>query len=158
MDTIIKGKEEYMLEVTPEIVVAKARTTDGLFYAVQSLLQLLPPSVEGKQVVKTTAWEIPAVQIKDYPRFPYRGVMLDPCRHFFTVDEIKKIMDEKVFDQPIRDRGLSIVGFVVESVTLDAESEKKIDNYELSSNSYMDINDCLIAFIYAAFGMTVKIK
>ena len=54
-----------------------------------------------------------------------------------STDEIKKIMDEKVFDQPIRDRGLSIVGFIVESVTLDEESEKKIDNYELSSNSYM---------------------
>jgi membrane protease subunit (stomatin/prohibitin family) len=54
-----------------------------------------------------------------------------------STDEIKKTMDEKVFDQPIRDRGLSIVGFVIESVTLDAESEKKIDNYELSSNSFM---------------------
>jgi len=51
--------------------------------------------------------------------------------------EIKKAMDEKVFDQPIRDRGISLEGFVVESVTLDDESEKKIDNYELSSNSYM---------------------
>ena len=51
--------------------------------------------------------------------------------------EIKKAMDEKVFDQPIRDRGMSLEGFVVESVTLDDESEKKIDNYELSSNSYM---------------------
>ena len=54
-----------------------------------------------------------------------------------ATDEIKKTMDEKVFDQPIRDRGLSIEGFVVESVTLDDESEKKIDNYELSSNSFM---------------------
>ena len=54
-----------------------------------------------------------------------------------STDEIKKMMDEKVFDQPIRDRGISIVGFVVESVTLDDESNKKIDNYELSSNSYM---------------------
>lgn len=54
-----------------------------------------------------------------------------------STDEIKKMMEEKVFDQPIRDRGLSIVGFVVESVTLDDESNKKIDNYELSSNSYM---------------------
>ena len=54
-----------------------------------------------------------------------------------STDEIKKTMDEKVFDQPIRDRGLSIVGFVVESVTLDDESNKKIDNYELSSNSFM---------------------
>ena len=54
-----------------------------------------------------------------------------------ATDTIKSIMDEKVFDQPIRDRGISLVGFVVESVTLDDESEKKIDNYELSSNSFM---------------------
>ncbi len=54
-----------------------------------------------------------------------------------ATDEIKKTMDEKVFDQPIRDRGISIVGFVVESVTLDDESNQKIDNYELSSNSFM---------------------
>ena len=54
-----------------------------------------------------------------------------------STDEIKKTMDEKVFDQPIRDRGMSITGFIVESVTLDEESEKKIDNYELSSNSFM---------------------
>ena len=54
-----------------------------------------------------------------------------------STDEIKKVMDEKVFDQPIRDRGLSILGFVVESVTLDEESKKKIDNYELSSNQFM---------------------
>lgn len=54
-----------------------------------------------------------------------------------ATDEIKKTMDEKVFDQPIRDRGISIVGFVVESVTLDDESNKKIDQYELSSNSFM---------------------
>lgn len=54
-----------------------------------------------------------------------------------ATEEIKKTMDEKVFDQPIRNRGISLEGFVVESVTLDDESEKKIDNYELSSNSYM---------------------
>jgi len=54
-----------------------------------------------------------------------------------STDEIKKILDERVFDQPIRDRGISLVGFVVESVTLDEESNKKIDNYELSSNSFM---------------------
>ena len=55
-----------------------------------------------------------------------------------STDEIKKVMDEKVFDQPIRDRGMSIVGFAVESVTLSDESQKKIDNYELSSNSFME--------------------
>lgn len=52
-------------------------------------------------------------------------------------DEIKQIMDEKVFDEPIRKRGLSIEVFAVESVTLDAESERKIDDYELSSNAML---------------------
>ena len=52
-------------------------------------------------------------------------------------DEIKEMMDEKVFDEPIRRRGISLVGFAVESVTLDDESAKKIDDYELSSNSHM---------------------
>ena len=54
-----------------------------------------------------------------------------------NTDEIKKTLDEKVFDAPIRERGIQLVGFAVESVTLDDESLKKIDNYELSSNSYM---------------------
>ncbi len=52
-------------------------------------------------------------------------------------DEIKQIMDENVFDEPIRKRGIKLEGFVVESVTLDEESEKKIDQYELSSNANM---------------------
>ena len=54
-----------------------------------------------------------------------------------STDEIKKAMDEKVFDQPIRDRGMSLVGFVVESVTLDDESNEKIDKYELAGNAFM---------------------
>lgn len=52
-------------------------------------------------------------------------------------DEIKQILDERVYDQDIRNRGLSIITFKVESVTLTEESEKKIDDYELSSNGYM---------------------
>lgn len=52
-------------------------------------------------------------------------------------DEIKELMDQKIFDESIRRRGISILGFAVESVTLDDESEKKIDSYELSSNAYM---------------------
>lgn len=52
-------------------------------------------------------------------------------------DEIKQIMDEKVFDEPIRKRGIQLEGFAIESVTLDDESSKKIDQYELGSNSYM---------------------
>lgn len=52
-------------------------------------------------------------------------------------DEIREMMDEMVFDEPVRKRGLSIVSFAVESVTLDEESERKIDQYELSSNAHM---------------------
>ncbi len=52
-------------------------------------------------------------------------------------DEIRQMMDEKVFDEKIRERGIKIDSFAVESVTLDDESEKKIDDYELSSNAYM---------------------
>lgn len=54
-----------------------------------------------------------------------------------NTDEIKKAMDEKVFDQSIRDRGIKLISFAVESVTPDEDSAKKIDNYELSSNQYM---------------------
>lgn len=50
---------------------------------------------------------------------------------------IKKIMSENVYDEPIRRRGISILGFVVESFLLDDESEKKIDDYELAANSHM---------------------
>ena len=46
-------------------------------------------------------------------------------------------MEQKVFDQPVRERGLSIVGFIVESVTLDDESNRKIDDYELAGNTAM---------------------
>ena len=54
-----------------------------------------------------------------------------------STDEIKKTMDEKVFDEPIRKRGIEIIGFVIESVTLDDESNRKIDEYEHNSNSMM---------------------
>ena len=54
-----------------------------------------------------------------------------------ATDEIKTMMDGKVFDQPIRERGMSIKGFVVESVTLDEESNRKIDDYELAGNTAM---------------------
>ncbi len=51
-------------------------------------------------------------------------------------DEIKQIMDENVFDEPIRKRGISLVSFIVESVTLDDKSREKIDNYEIGGDAY----------------------
>ncbi|MBQ7105425.1 MAG: SPFH domain-containing protein [Bacilli bacterium] len=54
-----------------------------------------------------------------------------------NTDEIKKVMDEKVFDEPIRNRGVKLIGFAVESVTLDEESNRKIEEYEHNSNAMM---------------------
>lgn len=54
-----------------------------------------------------------------------------------NTDEIKKVMDEKVFDEPIRNRGIKLVGFAVESVTLDDDSNRKIEEYEHNSNTMM---------------------
>ncbi len=54
-----------------------------------------------------------------------------------NTDEIKKIMDEQVFDEPIRNRGIKLVGFTIESVSLDDESNDKISKYEMSSNAFM---------------------
>lgn len=89
----IKGKEAYTLDVTPDGVTAQAQTAQGIFYAMQSFMQLLPPQIESKTTVAGITWQAPAVTINDEPRFEYRGFMLDPCRHFFTVDEIKKQID-----------------------------------------------------------------
>lgn len=84
--------EGYKLTVTPERIDITAKTAAGVFYGMQTVLQLLPAEVESKTVVKTD-WTLPCVTIEDAPRFAYRGVMLDPCRHFMTVEETKRQLD-----------------------------------------------------------------
>src|SRR5664279_1512054 len=83
------GKEGYTLESSHKHVVITANTTAGLFYGMQTLLQLLPNEIESKTVVNMT-WTIPSVKITDYPRFAWRGMMLDVSRNFFTKDEVKQ--------------------------------------------------------------------
>ena len=87
------GKEGYVLEVSSKDVKIIANESAGLFYGVQSLMQLLPKEIESQSVVKQH-WAIPAVRITDYPRFGWRGVMLDVSRHFFTKEEVKRYIDE----------------------------------------------------------------
>ena len=84
--------EGYSLSVTPKKVTAKASDAAGLFYAMQTLLQLLPAEVESA-APDYIRWEIPCVRIEDAPRFSWRGFHVDPCRHFLSVDEIKKQID-----------------------------------------------------------------
>lgn len=91
---IVPQEEGYTLDVTPEGgVLVCASTVRGAFWGMQSLLQLLPAEIESSSKVSAKAWTIPYVSIKDYPRFSYRGQHLDPCRHFLTVEDVKKTID-----------------------------------------------------------------
>jgi hexosaminidase len=85
--------EGYTLDVTPEGATVKAKTPQGLFYGMQTFLQLLPAEVESPDKAKGVEWAAPAVAVKDEPRFAYRGVMLDACRHFIPVENVKKQLD-----------------------------------------------------------------
>jgi hexosaminidase len=87
------GAEGYELTVTADSVVVRAGKSAGLFYGVQSLLQLMPPEVFAAKPVAGVDWKIPCVQIEDQPRFKWRGFMLDVARHFFTKDEVKQLLD-----------------------------------------------------------------
>ena len=89
----VANDEGYTLDVTKDGAVVVAKTAQGLFYGMQSFLQLLPAEIEGPSKVNGIAWQAPAVSIKDAPRFGYRGIMLDPCRHFMPVENVKKYLD-----------------------------------------------------------------
>ena len=88
------GKEGYQLNVAPKGITISANEPAGLFYGVQTLLQLLPASIESETIVKNIPWQIPAVDITDYPRFGWRGLMFDVSRHFFTKQEVKDFIDQ----------------------------------------------------------------
>lgn len=86
-------EDQYKLSVTPKGVSVLAKTPKGLFYGMQSFMQLLPPQVESNILQTNIDWSAPCVTINDEPRFGYRGVMLDPCRHFIPVENVKKQLD-----------------------------------------------------------------
>ena len=87
------GKEGYELSVTPVGVVLKAPTSIGLFWGCQSLRQLFPPAILGTSTVTGISWAAPAVQIRDMPRYQWRGALLDSGRHFLPVPFVKKFID-----------------------------------------------------------------
>jgi hexosaminidase len=89
------GSEGYTLESGQKGVVVAANEATGLYYGMQTLLQLLPKEIEGKSM-QGTEWKIPAVKITDYPQFGWRGLMLDVSRHFFKKDEVKAYLDQMV--------------------------------------------------------------
>ena len=87
------GAQGYQLTITGTSVVARANQAAGLFAGVQTLLQLLPPTVQSRTVAPGP-WTAPGATIVDYPRFGHRGAMLDVARHFFTVDQVERYLDE----------------------------------------------------------------
>lgn len=84
------GEEGYYLTVSKPQIVIRANTMAGLFYGFQTLYQMMPPDINRthQEIVS-----IPCVEIYDYPRFDWRGNMLDCSRHFFDVEFIKKYLD-----------------------------------------------------------------
>lgn len=88
------GREGYQLISSANGVSISANQPAGLFYGAQTLLQLLPSAIESKSIAKNITWSVPAVEITDYPRFGWRGLMLDVSRHFFGVKEVKEFIDD----------------------------------------------------------------
>ncbi len=86
------GKEGYKLLIDDNISII-ASDNAGLFYGVQSLLQLMPPQVYGELTLGIRSLQLPRLRINDYPRFKYRGLMVDISRHFVSSKDLLKIID-----------------------------------------------------------------
>ena len=86
------GDEGYHLNITDKRLVLEAYQLAGLFRGIQTIRQLLPARIESKEL-QTGPWELASGTIEDMPNYGYRGAMLDVCRHFFDVDDVKRYID-----------------------------------------------------------------
>ena len=93
LDTAIENNEGYELTVTHKKVIVRGGSAAGLFYAVQTMRQLMPAEVENPSIVEGLVLTIPACEIKDEPEFGYRGMHLDVGRHMFPIAYIKRYID-----------------------------------------------------------------
>jgi hexosaminidase len=89
----LTGEEDYTLTATTTQLTITAKTATGAFRAVETIRQLMPPSIEGVKKGKLLKIAIPAVQITDHPVYAWRGMHLDVSRHFFSVSYLKKFID-----------------------------------------------------------------
>ena len=92
-DPVFVKPGAYSINVHSDKVLVRAKDPSGLFYAVQSLLQLLPPAIESDRLVDLQQWAMPVVDIQDAPAFEYRGLMIDVARHFQPMSFLKKLVD-----------------------------------------------------------------
>ncbi len=89
-----RKKDQYTLNIQGNKISIGGTSNEAIFYGTQTLLQLLPTDKDSSN---NNQFQIPQLNIKDYPRFPYRGMHLDVGRHFFGVDEVKKYIDYLAF-------------------------------------------------------------
>ncbi len=89
-------KESYTIKSSYKSLIVRASDSNGILYAIQTIKQLLPPAIYGDQPASNLCYKIPALYIEDSPRFDYRGFHLDVARHFYSVKEIKKMLDHMV--------------------------------------------------------------
>lgn len=90
------GNEGYHLNVTPQEISISANKPAGLFYGMETLYQLFPKEINDSSVAKNIKWNVPVCKVTDYPRFGWRGLMLDVSRHFFTKKQVKEFIDQMV--------------------------------------------------------------
>ncbi|HXB31592.1 MAG TPA: family 20 glycosylhydrolase [Puia sp.] len=90
------GDEGYRLSVKSSGILVTANKPAGLFYGSQTIWQLLPQEIVSNTSIKTVSWQIPLVEITDYPRFAWRGLMFDVARHFFTIKDVEDFIDQMV--------------------------------------------------------------
>lgn len=91
---IMDAKDEgYELEVTSDNVRLTARCYRGITNGIATIRQMLPPEIESGKRVAGVEWVMPSAEIVDKPAYSWRGLMLDPARHFITVEETKRMID-----------------------------------------------------------------
>lgn len=88
------GDEGYTLKISHRQIVISGNTPHGVFYGIQSLMQLLPSQIASDTINKGIVWMAPCVNILDYPRFSWRGMMVDESRHFFGKKAIEQFINE----------------------------------------------------------------
>lgn len=87
LDSTVKNKEGYILTTTLKGIRISGQTANGVFYGIQTLRKAIPATAQKAEI------SLPAGEIKDEPRFSYRGMHLDVCRHFYPVEFVKRYID-----------------------------------------------------------------
>ncbi|MCK4379689.1 MAG: beta-N-acetylhexosaminidase [Candidatus Lokiarchaeota archaeon] len=87
------GFEGYTIEISVKDICIIAPNQVGIFYGIQTLRQLLPPEVNKSSIDENREWQIPCLKLEDFPRFSWRGYMLDEARHFHGKEIVKKMLD-----------------------------------------------------------------